>query len=159
MTRTNDNEYQVDSRKLQELAKSNEPAKAMELLLAGAAQAMNELYFDSELQLPEIKLGRSNRVMGSYSSPVQGSKHSKRPGRIRISANADYPLLALLHELVHAWQYQHGEPVGHNPGFQEMARKVGIWPYARGRYTYGEILELKLGIQITQALGLGPVPE
>jgi hypothetical protein len=37
----------------------------------------------------------------------------------------------LLHEMVHQWQAETGQPVDHGPGFRRKAREVGALPRAR----------------------------
>jgi hypothetical protein len=39
----------------------------------------------------------------------------------------------LLHEMVHQWQAETGNPVDHGPTFRHKARQVGVLPGAKRR--------------------------
>jgi hypothetical protein len=41
----------------------------------------------------------------------------------------------LLHEMVHQWQHETGQPVDHGTAFRQKARDVGIAPAARRNVT------------------------
>lgn len=54
-----------------------------------------------------------------------------RPAIIELSvpllkANPQHLEATLLHEMVHAWLYQHGLPSGHGPAFKQKMREVGL---------------------------------
>ncbi len=114
-----------------------EPARpgdlAMIAQLREAHRALNAQWFDSTLSALPIRLsGRMATRLGHFDP---GSRH--RPSEIVMSRThiAKHgwreAMHTLLHEMVHQWQHETGEPLDHGAGFRAKCREVGITPAAR----------------------------
>jgi hypothetical protein len=89
------------------------------------AKESNELYFGGELDLRSIRFSISNRMtraMGKFS-------YSHRQGQqIKVSSLlsgiTDEWKNTVVHELVHAWQYQSGLKLDHGYSFKKKAAEI-----------------------------------
>ena len=101
--------------------------------LAAAHDALNARWFDGKLRPVSLRLsGRMASRLGHYDP---GSRLT--PPEIALSRKHvvkhgwSEAMHTLLHEMVHQWQHETGEPVDHGPGFRRKCREVGITPAAR----------------------------
>jgi len=94
----------------------------------------NEMHFGGALKPVPVRVSRRlESRLGHYTAAgasgemgeiVIGRRHVKRHGWPEA-------LHTLLHEMVHQWQDETGQPVDHGRGFRQKARAVGITPAAR----------------------------
>lgn len=93
----------------------------------------NALHFGDALHpIPIVISSRMRRMLGEL-------RHDRATGRaLRITLSRRllrrHPWAeveeTLLHEMVHQWQAETGQPVGHGTGFRRKAREVGVTPRA-----------------------------
>ena len=101
--------------------------------LTEAHRQLNTQHFDDGLATIPIRL--SGRMATRLAHFDPGSKHV--PSEIVMSRKHvvrhgwKEAMHTMLHEMVHQWQHETGEPVDHGPGFRKKAREVGITPAAR----------------------------
>lgn len=91
-------------------------------------QILNDRHFAGVLRPVPIRLSDGmRRRLGEYAAPSPG-----RPAEIVLSHRHirrdgwQAATQTLLHEMVHQWQYESGQPVDHGPAFRARAREVGI---------------------------------
>jgi hypothetical protein len=94
---------------------------------------LNDRHFSGALGAIPIHLsGRMRTRLGELAL----DRRSGRPLRITIGRRHlrrdgwDEAAETLLHEMVHQWQAETGQPVDHGAGFRRKAREVGIVPRA-----------------------------
>ncbi len=114
-----------------------EPARpgdlAMIAQLVEAHRELNAKWFDGTLSAIALRLsGRMATRLGHYDP---GSRHTPPEivmSRTHISRHGWREAMhTLLHEMVHQWQHETGQPVDHGTAFRQKARDVGITPAAR----------------------------
>jgi len=119
------------------LARRVEPARPGDLplivQLTEAYRTLNAEHFGGTLQPLPIRLsGRMATRLGHFDP---GSRHQGAEivlSRRHLTRDGWREALhTLLHEMVHQWQHETGQPVDHGPGFREKCRQVGITPAAR----------------------------
>ena len=101
--------------------------------LTRAHRELNATKFGGELSDIPIRVSRRmKRRLGHYTLRGQekfraeiviSRRHIRRHGW-------DEAVATLLHEMVHQWQDETGQPVDHGPGFRRKSRAVGITPRA-----------------------------
>ena len=97
----------------------------------------NVRYFGGRLRQIPIRVSRRMRSRLGHYTAGSGSG----PSEIAISRHhvlrhgADEALHTLLHEMVHQWQDETGQPINHGRAFRHKAREVGITPAARRTVT------------------------
>ena len=115
----------------------HEPARpgdvAMIAQLMDAHRELNAKWFDGALSAMPLRLsGRMATRLGHYDP---GSRHTPPEivmSRTHITRHGwREAMQTLLHEMVHQWQHETGQPLDHGAGFREKAREVGITPAAR----------------------------
>lgn len=101
--------------------------------LAAAHAELNAKWFAGRLRTITLRIsGRMASRLGHYDpgsrlTPPEialSRKHVVRHGWRET-------MHTLLHEMVHQWQHETGEPVDHGTGFRRKCREVGITPAAR----------------------------
>jgi hypothetical protein len=114
-----------------------EPARpgdvAMLAQLMEAHRELNTRWFDGALSAIPLRLsGRMATRLGHYDP---GSRHVPPEivmSRTHITRHGWREAMhTLLHEMVHQWQHETGQPVDHGSAFRQKARDVGITPAAR----------------------------
>ena len=118
-------------------ARRLEPARPGDLALIAslmlAHKEMNARHFGDTLSEIPIRLsGRMATRLGHFdpgsrltpSEIVMSRRHVARHGWKEA-------MHTLLHEMVHQWQHETGQPVDHLGGFRRKCREVGITPAAR----------------------------
>ncbi len=95
---------------------------------------LNRLWFDGALRdIPFRLSGRMKRSLGELCLDARSRealhialsrRHLRRDGWVEVEHT-------VLHEMVHQWQAETGQPVDHGPGFRRKAHEVGIEPAAR----------------------------
>ena len=102
--------------------------------LVEAHRALNARYFGSALGAIPIRVSRRMRSrLGHYTARTPGGE----PAEIAISRSHvrrhgwNEAVHTLLHEMVHQWQDESGQPVDHGRVFRMKAREVGIEASAR----------------------------
>ncbi len=118
-----------------------EPAKPGDIALIAslmlAHREMNERNFGGALSEIPIRLsGRMATRLGHFdpggrmtpSEIVMSRRHVVKHGWKEA-------MHTLLHEMVHQWQHETGQPVDHLAGFRKKCREVGITPAARREVT------------------------
>jgi hypothetical protein len=114
-----------------------EPARpgdvAMIAQLMEAHRELNAKWFDGALSVIPLRLsGKMATRLGHYDP---GSRHMPPEivmSRTHISRHGWREAMhTLLHEMVHQWQHETGQPVDHGAAFRQKARDVGITPAAR----------------------------
>ena len=94
---------------------------------------LNAERFSGTLQPIAVRVSRRMKSRLGHYSPAVGSM----PAEIAISRRHirrhGWPdaIDTLVHEMVHQWQAETGEPLDHGPGFRRKAREVGIRDRAR----------------------------
>ncbi|WP_373067720.1 SprT-like domain-containing protein [Gemmatimonas sp.] len=106
---------------------------AMIAQLLEAHRNLSEKWFDSALSVIPLRLsGRMATRLGHYDP---GSRHTPPEivmSRTHITRHGWREAMhTLLHEMVHQWQHETGQPVDHGTAFRQKARDVGITPAAR----------------------------
>ena len=101
--------------------------------LAEAHRQLNAQWFGGALKSIPLRLsGKMATRLGHYDP---GSRHLASEivmSRSHIARHGWREAMhTLLHEMVHQWQQETGQPVDHGPGFREKCRQVGITPAAR----------------------------
>jgi hypothetical protein len=101
----------------------------------------NARHFGGMLRPVPIRISRRMKArlghyaMASESGPAEiviGRRHLRRHGW-------DEALHTLLHEMVHQWQDETGQPIDHGRGFRRKCREIGITPSAtRGLIPHAE---------------------
>ena len=118
-------------------ARRVEPARPGDLPLIAqlteAHRTLNGEHFGGTLQSLPIRLsGRMATRLGHFDP---GSRHQGAEivlSRRHLTRDGWREALhTLLHEMVHQWQHETGQPVDHGAGFREKCRQVGITPAAR----------------------------
>jgi hypothetical protein len=101
--------------------------------LAAAHRELNARWFGGALRPIAVRLsGRMATRLGHFDP---GSRDA--PAEIVLSRRHlvrdgwREAMHTLLHEMVHQWQHETGQPVDHGPGFRAKCRAVGITPAAR----------------------------
>jgi len=119
------------------VARRVEPARPGDLPLIAqlteAHRTLNAEHFGGALELLPIRLsGRMATRLGHFDP---GSRHQGAEivlSRRHLTRDGWREALhTLLHEMVHQWQHETGQPVDHGPGFRAKCRQVGITPAAR----------------------------
>ena len=114
-----------------------EPARpgdvAMIAQLMEAHRELNAKWFDGALSAIPLRLsGKMATRLGHYDP---GSRHMPPEivmSRTHITRHGWREAMhTLLHEMVHQWQHETGQPVDHGTAFRQKARDVGITPAAR----------------------------
>jgi len=117
------------------------------------AQEFNRIYFDGELLVPPVTTSRKmTRTLGFYYAPWKGKPH-----RIKISSRCQHPLSILLHELIHAWQFQNHLPLGHGHTFREKAAALGAVPGRSSTPKQREGYEKVIALTLEQHLRIQPL--
>jgi hypothetical protein len=102
--------------------------------LAQAHERFNRRYFEGKLQEIPFRLsGRMRTRLGEYSVNVRtGESVAITISRSHVR-NEPWEEVehTVLHEMVHQWQVETGQPLDHGREFRKMARAVGIQPRAR----------------------------
>ena len=94
---------------------------------------LNAERFSGSLQPIAVRVSRRMKSRLGHYSPAHGST----PAEIAISRRHirrhgwDDAIETLIHEMVHQWQAETGEPLDHGPGFRRKAVEVGIRPRAK----------------------------
>lgn len=106
---------------------------AMIAQLMEAHRELNARWFGDALTVIPLRLsGRMATRLGHYDP---GSKHTPAEivmSRTHITRHGWREAMhTLLHEMVHQWQHETGEPLDHSTAFRQKAREVGITPAAR----------------------------
>ena len=101
--------------------------------LTRAHRELNAAKFGGELSDIPIRVSRRmKRRLGHYTLRGQekfraeiviSRRHIRRHGW-------EEAIATLLHEMVHQWQDETGQPVDHGPGFRQKSKAVGITPRA-----------------------------
>lgn len=114
-----------------------EPARpgdvAMIAQLMEAHRELNAKWFEGALSAIPLRLsGKMATRLGHYDP---GSRHTPPEivmSRTHITRHGWREAMhTLLHEMVHQWQHETGQPVDHGTAFRQKARDVGITPAAR----------------------------
>jgi hypothetical protein len=114
-----------------------EPARPGDLAiiaqLVEAHRELNASWFEGTLSAIPLRLsGRMATRLGHYDP---GSRHTPAEivmSRTHITKHGWREAMhTLLHEMVHQWQHETGQPIDHGPVFRQKARDVGITPAAR----------------------------
>lgn len=99
----------------------------------------NTQHFGGTLKVVPVRISRRMKSrLGHYSAATKDAS-----GEIAISYRHlrrhgwDEALHTLLHEMVHQWQDETGNPLDHGPGFRAKAREVGIAAAAKRGVTRG----------------------
>ena len=93
----------------------------------------NVRHFDGRLRQIPIRVSRRMRSRLGHYTASSGSG----PSEIAISRHhlirhgVDEALHTLLHEMIHQWQDETGQPIDHGRAFRMKARELGITPAAR----------------------------
>ena len=98
-----------------------------------AHRELNDKWFANTLSVIPLRLsGRMATRLGHYDP---GSRHMAPEivmSRTHITRHGWREAMhTLLHEMVHQWQHETGQPVDHGPAFRQKAREVGIAPAAK----------------------------
>jgi hypothetical protein len=118
-------------------ARRQEPARpgdvAMIAQLMEAHRELNAKWFAGTLAVIPLRLsGKMATRLGHYDP---GSRHMSPEivmSRTHITRHGWREAMhTLLHEMVHQWQHETGQPVDHGTAFRQKAREVGITPAAR----------------------------
>jgi hypothetical protein len=101
--------------------------------LMEAHRELNAKWFASTLSVIPLRLsGRMATRLGHYDP---GSRHIAPEivmSRTHITRHGWREAMhTLLHEMVHQWQHETGQPVDHGTAFRQKAREVGIAPAAK----------------------------
>ena len=90
--------------------------------------AYNDERFGGALRMIPIRISRRMKSrLGHYSPEGEGSEPEIVISRRHIRRDGwEEALHTLLHEMVHQWQDETGQPVDHGAGFRKKAREVGI---------------------------------
>lgn len=97
----------------------------------------NARHFGGQLRAVPIRVSRRMHTRLGHYTAVSGSG----PAEIAISRRhiirhgVDEALHTLLHEMIHQWQDETGQPIDHRRGFRQKARDLGITPAARRAVT------------------------
>ena len=101
--------------------------------LVNEHRRLNAERFSGTLQPITVRVSRRMKSrLGHYSPPL-----GMMPAEIAISRRHirrhgwDDAIETLVHEMVHQWQAETGEPLDHGPGFRRKAMEVGIRPRAK----------------------------
>jgi hypothetical protein len=101
--------------------------------LANEHRRLNAERFSGSLQPIIVRVSRRMKSRLGHYSPAIGAM----PAEIAISRRHirrhgwDDAIETLVHEMVHQWQAETGEPLDHGPGFRRKATEVGIRPRAK----------------------------
>jgi hypothetical protein len=123
------------------VARRQEPAKpgdlAMIAQLTEAHRQLNAQWFASSLKSIPLRLSGKMATRLGHFDP--GSRHLEPEIVMSRSHIAKHgwreAMHTLLHEMVHQWQHETGQPVDHGTAFRQKARDVGIAPAARRNVT------------------------
>jgi hypothetical protein len=101
--------------------------------LMEAHRELNAKWFASTLSVIPLRLsGKMATRLGHYDP---GSRHMAPEivmSRTHITRHGWREAMhTLLHEMVHQWQHETGQPVDHGTAFRQKAREVGIAPAAK----------------------------
>jgi hypothetical protein len=102
--------------------------------LRDSHRRLNDLHFGGALGEIPIRISTRMRTrLGEVSlHPLTGMAEEIGMSRRHLRHDAwDEVEHTLLHEMVHQWQADAGQPVDHGPGFRRKAREVGALPRAR----------------------------
>ena len=102
--------------------------------LRDAHRRFNALHFGGSLGEIPIRISTRMRTrLGEVTlHPLTGMAEEIGISRRHLRRDAwDEVGHTLLHEMVHQWQAETGQPVDHGPGFRRKAREVGALPRAR----------------------------
>lgn len=102
--------------------------------LRDAHRRLNALHFGGGLGEIPIRISTRMRTrLGEVTlHPLTGMAEEIGISRRHLRRDAwDEVEHTLLHEMVHQWQAETGQPVDHGPGFRRKAREVGALPRAR----------------------------
>jgi len=114
-----------------------EPAKPGDIAiiaqLRDAHRGLNEEWFGASLTPLPIRLsGRMARRLGHFDPGTRFMPSEIVMSRTHIVKHGWREAMhTLLHEMVHQWQHETGEPVDHGPGFRAKCREVGITAAAK----------------------------
>lgn len=89
------------------------------------AKKANKTFFNDSLDLNAIQFktsSRATRTLGRFS--VRNGRQSIMLAEILFDEKSEW-ITTLVHELVHAWQWQTGKPLDHGYSFKQMARTIG----------------------------------
>jgi hypothetical protein len=126
--------HDVDRAPAVRRAESGRPGDvALLAQLREAHQSLNQQWFEGALSALPLRLsGRMATRLGHFDP---GSRHT--PSEIVLSRTHVVKhgwreaMHTLLHEMVHQWQHETGQPVDHGREFRRKCREVGITPAAR----------------------------
>lgn len=106
---------------------------AMIAQLMDAHRELNAKWFDGALSPIPVRLsGRMATRLGHYDHGSPRSAPEIALSRSHIVRDGWREAMhTLLHEMVHQWQHETGQPVDHGTAFRLKARAVGITPAAR----------------------------
>lgn len=106
---------------------------AMIAQLTDAHRALNATWFQSTLSVIPLRLSsRMATRLGHYDPGSRRTSAEIVMSRSHITKHGWREAMhTLLHEMVHQWQHETGQPVDHGVGFRQKAREVGITPAAR----------------------------
>lgn len=100
--------------------------------LRGWHERFNEEHFGGALQPIAIRVSRRmRRRLGHYMPGSEQESAEIAISRRHVRRDGfDESLRTLLHEMVHQWQHETGQPLDHGRAFRARARAVGIPPRA-----------------------------
>ena len=106
-----------------------------EAILARLREAharLNELHFTGALRAVTIRIsGRMRRRLGDVTvDPATGEAEIGMNRRHALGDPWREVEHTLLHEMVHQWQVETGQPLDHGAAFRKKAREVGVLPRA-----------------------------
>lgn len=84
----------------------------------------NKTFFNNSLNLDAIEFktsSRATRTLGVFK--VRNGRQSITLSTLLFDEKSEW-LTTLVHELVHAWQWQTGKPLDHGWSFKQMARQI-----------------------------------
>ena len=118
-----------------------EPAKPGDIAiiaqLCEAHRSLNQQWFGASLTLLPIRLsGRMATRLGHFDPGSRLTPSEIVMSRMHIVKHGwREAMQTLLHEMVHQWQHETGEPLDHGPGFRAKCREVGITAAAKRQVT------------------------
>jgi len=101
--------------------------------LNGAHGELNARWFGGELQSISLRIsGRMATRLGHYDPGSRLTPPEIALSRTHVQRHGWRETMhTLLHEMVHQWQHESGQPIDHGPDFRKRCREVGITPAAR----------------------------